>query len=147
MTDEPRPTPPDQRLVAARGKARAPIAAGALMLVQGSVLLLLAGFYGYEMAVGAADSLTTAATSGALILIFGIAMLFVARGWLRGQSWPRTPTLVWNALLLPVAWSLHQSEQTLLAIGLALLSGACLVAAVAAAPAPARLPGEPEPRG
>lgn len=147
MTDEPRPTPPDQRLVAAPGKARAPIAAGALMLLQGSALLLLAGFYGYEMAVGAADSLTTAATSGALILIFGIALLFVARGWLRGQSWPRTPTLVWNALLLPVAWSLHQSEQTLLAIGLALLSGACLVAAVAAAPAPARLPGEPEPRG
>lgn len=146
VTDEPRSTHPDQPLVAAPERAWAPLTAGLLTLLEGSGLVLLAGFYGYEMAVGAADSLTTAATSGVLILIFGIALLFVARGWLRGQAWPRTPTLVWNALLLPVAWSLHESDQTLLAVGLALLAGASLMAALAAAPAPTHQTGEPESR-
>jgi hypothetical protein len=69
-----------------------------------------------------------------MILVFGVALLFVARGWTRGQGWPRTPTLVWNALLLPVAWTLRESDQTLVAAGLAVLAVASIVAALASPP-------------
>ena len=132
MTDATSPTDPAEPLVPPPGRTWAPLVAGLLTLVEATILLVLGGFYGYEMAVGAADSLTTAATSGALILVFGIALLVLARGWARRQSWARTPTLVWNGLLLPVAWSLFEAEQVLLAAGLGVLAIASLVAAIAA---------------
>lgn len=138
MTDATPSTDPAEPLVPTPGRAWAPVVAALLTFLEATTLLVLAGFYGYEMAVGAADSLTTAATSGALILIFAIALLVLARAWGRRQSWARTPTLVWNLLLLPVAWSLFESEQVLLAAGLGVLAIAGVVAAIAA---PARLQG------
>lgn len=117
-----------------RRPARAPVVAALLTAAEALVLLALAGFYAYEMAVGAADSLTTALTSAGLILVFGIALLFVARGWARGQGWPRTPTVVWNVLLLPVAWSLHESDQTLIAVAVAALALSSIGAALASPP-------------
>ncbi|GAA6524569.1 hypothetical protein [Intrasporangium sp. DVR] len=145
MTDSTRssdPLEPGAAPASAARRPRAAVAAALLTLVEALLLLLLAGFYGYEIGIGAADSLTTAVTSGALILVFAVGLLLVARGWARGESWPRTPTLVWNALLLPVAWSLRESEQTALAIGLAALALASLVAALAT---PARHPEGPGP--
>ena len=111
--------------------SRAALIAGLLTLVEALIVLAFAGFYVYEIAIGAEDSLTTALTSAVLIVIFGAALLFVVRGWLRGQRWPRTPTLLWNVLLLPVAWSLRDSDQTLIAAGVAALAIASIVAALA----------------
>ena len=111
--------------------SRAALIAGLLTVVEGLILLAFAGFYVYEIALGAEDSLTTALTSAALIVIFGVALLVVARAWLRGQRWPRTPTLVWNVLLVPVAWSLRDSDQTLIAAGIAAVAVASIVAALA----------------
>jgi hypothetical protein len=111
--------------------SRAALVAGLLTVVQALIVLGFAGFYVYELTIGAADSVTTALTSAALILIFGLALLLVARGWLRGQRWPRTPTLLWNVLLLPVAWSLRESDQTLIAACVAALAVASIVAALA----------------
>jgi len=111
--------------------SRAALIAGLLTLVEALIVLAFAGFYVYEIAIGAADSVTTALTSAALILIFGVGLLVVARGWLRGQRWPRTPTLLWNVLLLPVAWSLRDSDQALIAAGVAALAVVSIVAALA----------------
>ena len=73
-------------------------------------------FYVFEMVTGATDDLTRAATSGVLILVFGVGLLALARGWFRAADWPRTPTVLWNALLLPVAWSLRESGRTAVAL-------------------------------
>jgi hypothetical protein len=105
--------------------------AGALTLVEGLVVVGFGAFYGYEIATGAAADVTRAATSGLLILVFGLGLLWLARGWLVGRDWPRTPTLLWNALLLPVAWSLHESDRTEVALGVAGLAVASLAAALA----------------
>ena len=136
------PTPPiDPPSSAASPRpTRAALIAGLLTLVEAFIVLAFAGFYVYEIALGAEDSLTTALTSAALILIFAVGLLVVARAWLRGQRWPRTPTLLWNVLLLPVAWSLRDSDQILIAAGVAVLAVASIVAALAS---PAHRLGEP----
>ncbi|WP_374970110.1 hypothetical protein [Terrabacter sp. BE26] len=107
-------------------------AAGLLTLLEALVVLGFAVFYAYEMVTGATDDLTRAATSGVLILIFGLGLLVLARGWSRAADWPRTPTLLWNALLLPVAWSLHESSRTPLALAVGAVAAASMVAALAA---------------
>ncbi|GAA5027613.1 hypothetical protein GCM10023258_22480 [Terrabacter aeriphilus] len=112
-----------------RGSHRA---AGLLTLLEALVVLGFAGFYVYEMVTGATDDLTRAATSGVLILVFGAALLVLARAWARASDWARTPTVLWNALLLPVAWSLHESDRTPVALGVAAVALASIVAAVAA---------------
>jgi len=112
-----------------RGSHRA---AGLLTLLEALVVLGFAVFYVYEMVTGATDDLTRAATSGVLILVFGLGLLVLARGWSRAADWPRTPTLLWNALLLPVAWSLHESGRTPVALAVGAVAVASIVAALAA---------------
>jgi len=112
-----------------RGSHRA---AGLLTLVEAVAVLGFALFYVYEMVTGATDDLARAATSGVLILVFGLGLLALARGWARAADWPRTPTVLWNALLLPVAWSLHESDRTPLALAVGVLAVASIAAAVSA---------------
>ncbi len=119
----------------ADGESSARLAVTALSALEGLVLLGLAGFYGYEIAVGASDSVARAVMSTLLILVGGVALLLLARGWRSGGSWPRTPTIVWNALLVPVAWSLHQGGKSAIGLALAVLALVSVVAAIAAAPA------------
>lgn len=140
MTEPTHPIDPPSSAGAPSKRAHAALIAGLLTLVEAFIVLAFAGFYVYEIALGAEDSLTTALTSAALILIFGVALLLVARAWIRGQRWPRTPTLLWNVLLLPVAWSLRDSGQALIAAGVAALAVASIVAALAS---PAHRLGEP----
>ena len=123
MTESPSPT----REV--RGSHRA---AGLLTLLEAVAVLGFAGFYVYEMVTGATEDLTRAATSGALILVFGLGLLALARGWSRAADWPRTPTVLWNALLLPVAWSLHESGRTPVALAVGVVAVASIAAAVSA---------------
>ena len=105
--------------------------AALLTLIEALVLLAFTAFYGYEMASGATNDLARAATSGVLILVFAVALGVLAWGWSRGANWPRTPTILWNALLLPVAWSLRESGRTSLALAVAALAVASIVAALA----------------
>ncbi|OFE14626.1 hypothetical protein BA895_09750 [Humibacillus sp. DSM 29435] len=119
----------------------------ALAAFEGVALLGFAGFYGYEIASGATDDATRGVSSGVLILVFALFLLAMARGWARLADWPRTPTLLWNLLLLPVAWSLFQSGRTLVALGVAVVAVVSVVAALGARPNdPIRRgnPGNPE---
>jgi hypothetical protein len=103
-------------------------------LVEAIILLGFLVFYVYEMVVGATDDLARAGMSAALILVFGLLLVVLAVGWRRTADWARTPTLLWNALLLPVAWSLHESGWTPLAAGVGVLALVGVVAALAAPP-------------
>ncbi|NUO36036.1 MAG: hypothetical protein HOP97_08460 [Terrabacter sp.] len=119
------PTPPS------RQPGRSHRAAAVLTLVEALVVLGFAVFYVYAMVTGATDDLTRAATSGTLILVFGLALLALARAWSRASQWARTPTVLWNVLLLPVAWSLHESERDAVALGVAAVAVASILAALA----------------
>src|SRR4051812_44839384 len=60
-------------------------------MVEALVVLAFVVFYVYEVVTGATDDVTRATTSGALILVFGVGLLALARGWWRGADWARTP--------------------------------------------------------
>ena len=88
-------------------------------------LLGLAGFYLYELAIGASDSPIRVIMSIVLFLLFAAAGAAMARGWWRGLSWPATPTLVIGALFIPTAWTLVQGGSVVpgLLIGAAGIAG------------------------
>ena len=106
--------------------------AGVLCGVEALALLVVCGFYVWEITRGASDSVVRAAVSALLIAVVGLGLGLLARGWLGGARWARTPTMVWNALLLPVAWSLGQSGHLTLALTVGVLAVVALIAAVLA---------------
>ena len=62
--------------------------------------------------------------------LFAAGLGFAARGLWRGLSWPRTASVVWLVVLLPVAWTMAQSGWRLPGL---LMLGSSLVALVAVA--------------
>lgn len=75
---------------------------------QAVVLVGFAVFYIYELSIGEGSDAVRVVMSALVIALGGIGLAVVTRGWLRGSWWPRTPTIVWSLLLLPVGWGLIQ---------------------------------------
>lgn len=73
--------------------------------------------------------------------IFAVLLWVVTRAWLQGARWPRTPTIVWCLLTLPVAWTLGTTAGP--AVGLA-LAGVSLAGLAAGLLSPG--PDQPEER-
>ena len=99
--------------------------AALLMGVQALALVAFAVFYVYELVIGEGSDATRVLMSALLIAVGGVGLAVVTRGWLRGAHWPRTPTLVWSALLVPVGFGLVQGNQAFvgwLVLGLATLT-------------------------
>jgi len=125
---KPSPAPPPLR----PGRDPFRLVAGLLCGLHVAVLLGFVGFYLWELGQGAADDALRAVLSTVLIAVFAVLLGLVARGWLRGQDWPKTATVVWNVLLLPVSWSLFQGGQRVVGVVLGLVALAGAVAAVGA---------------
>ena len=89
------------------------VAAG-ICALQALALLGFVGFYLWELTQDSSDDVARVVMSALLILVFAVGIGALARAWLRGDNWPNTPTVVWNALLLPVGWSLVQSDHGLI---------------------------------
>ncbi len=90
--------------------------------------LALAGFavfYAYEIVTGKAQQVGPAVMSALLIALFAVGLYAVARAWRGPETWQRTPTLVWCALLLPVAYTALTSGKPLIgvAVGLSAVIG------------------------
>ena len=115
MSDAPAPGP--RRLVAA------------LVGVQALALLGFAAFYVYELVIGKGSDAGRVIMSALLILLGGLGLAAVTRGWLSDAAWPKTPTIVWSALLVPVGFGLVQGNQV--AVGWTVL-GIATVTAVSA---------------
>lgn len=97
-------------LPAHRGAPSWPYAVAALVcLAQALALVAFCGFFLYELVVGAGDDPARVVMSVVLMGIFAVALLAFARSWWRGSTARRTPTVLWNVLLLPVTWSLVQA--------------------------------------
>lgn len=64
----------------------------------------------------------------ALFVLVGGALVAVARGLVVGRGWARTPAIVTQLLLLPVAYSLiGPSRQLALGIGVGVLVAGCFL--------------------
>lgn len=99
-----------------------PRIAGAVCLVEALLLFVTAGMYGLELIAGEAFDASTASMSLVVSLIFALLLLVLGMSWLKAREWPRTPTVVWNALLLPAAWTLGVSTGLWFGLGLAALA-------------------------
>ncbi len=118
----PDTTPRSARLVAA-----------GVSLAQALALVAFSVFYLVETVRGEAGDRTRALMSMLLMLVFAGALVVLARFLWQRPTAARTPAIVWNALLLPVAWGLFQSGRgaigaivlvtSLAAIGAAAVAG------------------------
>jgi hypothetical protein len=106
----------------------------AAVVCAGQALFLLGfcAFSLYELGRGGSDDATRVVMEVVLVALFAVGLLALARSWAGGASWPNTPTIVWNALLLPVAWGLVQGGRGLVALALAGVALAGIVSALAA---------------
>ena len=89
--------------------------------------LALAVFYLVEFVRGSGGEAARVLSSVVLIAVFAAGLAFLARGLLTGHPFVRTPTVVWELLLLPVGVGLVQSGQVL--VGALVLAGSvvCLL--------------------
>jgi hypothetical protein len=76
-------------------------------------------------------SITSHVMFSVVTALFAVGLGLVARGLWRGLSWPRTATVVWLVLLLPVGWAMVQAGWGLVGV-LILGSSVAGIAAVAA---------------
>jgi hypothetical protein len=114
-------------------------------LITGLQALALAGFavfYVVELVLGEGSDATRVVMSAVLILVGAVGLGLLARGWLSTAQWPRTPTIVWNAILLPVGLSLVQNTRVLVGWTVIVVALVAVVAAwVARDPDAEVLPG------
>lgn len=101
----------------------------ALVGVQALALVGFAAFYVYELVIGEGSDAARVLMSALLILLGGLGLAALTRGWLSDAAWPKTPTLVWSALLVPVGFGLVQGNQVV--VGWSVL-GLAAVTAVSA---------------
>lgn len=106
--------------------------AAAVCALEALTLVAFAVYFVWELAQGASSDATRAVMSAALIVVMAVGLAVLARAWMRGADWPNTPTVVWNLLLLPVAWSLLQAGRPVVGGALGLVAVVGVVAAVRA---------------
>ena len=107
------------------------VLAGISCLLQALALLGFAAYYLYELSLGEGSDATRVVMSALVILVGAVGLGVLAKGWFGERGWPRTPTLVWHLLLVPVAVSLFQAGRSLLASVVLLVALVTVVAAVA----------------
>ena len=74
--------------------------------LQGLFLLGFCVWSLVELSSSGSDNPSRVVMEVLLVAVFAVGLLALGRYWVVGADWPRTPTIVWNALLLPVAWGL-----------------------------------------
>ncbi|MEO7981520.1 MAG: hypothetical protein ABI807_11615 [Sporichthyaceae bacterium] len=99
----------------------------ALVGLESLGLLAAAVFYVVEVVVATEDDALRALVSAGLALVAAAGLGLVARGLRAGRRWARSPALVTNLLVLPVAVGLLQGGRWYVGLPLLLLGLAVLV--------------------
>lgn len=89
----------------------ASLVAAAVVALQALALAVFAVFYLVEFVRGSGGDTARVLSSVVLIAVFAAGLAFLARGLFTGHPSVRTPTVVWELLLLPVGVGLVQSGQ------------------------------------
>jgi hypothetical protein len=96
-----------------------------LVVLQSLGLVGIAVFYVVEMVVATTSDQGRAAVAALLALVCGVGLGLVGRGLARGRRWARSPALVTQLLVAPVALGLIQGGRWY--VGLPLLGWAAAV--------------------
>lgn len=124
MSSDPPTAHPD------RAPSRWPVVAAAVLALEALALVALAGVYAVGLGRHDEADFGRALASIALFIVGAGILASLARGWLRGQSWPRMATLVLNALLVPVAFSAIRTWGMLVGLPVLLIAIVGVVAAL-----------------
>jgi hypothetical protein len=132
----PSTSPPDRVPVGAQNGPAASgrgvrFLAAAVCLLQALALLSICIFYALGLIRGESGDAARTIVSIILIALFAGALGVLAWAWWRGFPWPVTPTVLWNALLLPVAWGLFQGGRGILGSMVLAVAVAGIIAALA----------------
>ena len=106
---------------------RASLVAAGVVALQALALAVLAAFYLVEFLRGGGGDAARVLSSVVLIAVFAAGLAFLARGLRSGHPSVRTPTVVWELLLLPVGVGLVQSGQALVGALVLVASVVCLL--------------------
>jgi hypothetical protein len=107
------------------------LVAAATMGLQAIGCVVLAVIFLPAATEGASLSNTSHVMFSVFTVLFAVGLGVVARGLFRGLSWPRTATVVWLVVLLPLGWAMVQAGQGL--VGVVILGSAVVgIGAVAA---------------
>lgn len=98
--------------------------------IQSVILVGFVIFFTVEIARGVAEDMAQVLSEMGVLVVFAAGLAWLARGLVRGAAWARTPVLLWNFLLLPVAWAVAQSDQYLIAGLIVLLALAGFIPAL-----------------
>ena len=104
-----------------------PRPAAALVGLEGAAAVVAGAGFLVATFVGKPADRATSVFLSALFVLFGLALLAMARGLHRDRSWPRTPALLAQFFGLVVAWN-QRSTLPVVAVVLAVV---CLAAAAA----------------
>jgi hypothetical protein len=99
----------------------------AALLVAAEAVLLVAQGLG-ELALLSADRLAMGVTTAVFFLLYGLGLLFCARGLARRRSWARAPILVAQLIQLLVAWSFFGGSTTVVAVVLGVVAVVAMLA-------------------
>jgi len=115
--------------------------AAAILGLQALGCVAVAVLFLFAAPSGASLSGTSHVMFSVFTTLFAVGLGLVARGLWQGRSWPRTATVVWLVLLVPVGWALVQAGRGL--VGALILGSAVL--GIGAVVAESRKPRGPEP--
>jgi hypothetical protein len=109
-------------------------AGGALVALQGLVVLAAAVFYLVEALVSDASSMLNVAMAVVLFLVMGAGLLLVARDLVRRRRWARAPAVPWEVICLPVAYGLADSGRWYIGLPVAVVAVVVLAAVLTSSP-------------
>lgn len=69
-------------------------------------MLIMAGMAAFGVISGGASTISRALTEAAVLLVLAVGVGLLTLNLLRRKSLAKTPTVLWNGLLVPVAFSL-----------------------------------------
>ena len=107
------------------------LVAAAILGLQALGCVAVAVLFLFAAPKGASLSGTSHVMFSVFTTLFAVGLGLVARGLWQGLGWPRTATVVWLVLLVPVGWALVQAGRGL--VGVLILGSAVVgIGAVAA---------------
>lgn len=92
-------------------------AAAAGTAVSGAALVVMSILAFASIASGSASSTTRAATEGIMLLVLAVCVAVVVVGLVRRRSLAKTPTLLWNGMLVPIGLALFDGGAKAVGIG------------------------------
>lgn len=98
--------------------------------IEGVALCVMAALVLWTLVDGSASTTARATTEGIALLLLAVGVLVLAANLLRRKALAKTPTLLWNVMLVPVGWNLYQGGAKALGVATIAVAVVTIVAAL-----------------